>query len=119
MEREAESEAERAGSSTNPNSGHHDTLVRIASCCQSREKHLLVYAMVRLYSAASGRTCDSGLGDYSVEIAALDTRGHDPDGHPSLVRRTKRIGVLPEVLLRQTVDLLVRTLVDERRSPAH
>ena len=57
--------------------------------------------------------------DSSVEIAALDTRGRDADGHPSLVRRTKRIGVLAEVLLRQAVDLLVRALVDERRSPAH
>ena len=97
---------------------------RDSPCCRGRRGAWLRLGLDdrahhrRSRGSGLARAC-APVDDSSVEIAALDTRGPDPDGHPSLVRRTKRIGVLPEILLRQAVDLLVRALVDERRSPAH
>src|SRR4051812_11550222 len=51
-----------------------------------------------------------------VEAARVDPRGPDAHDDPLLVRVVPRVAVLPEVLLRQLVDVLLGVLLLERRA---
>src|SRR3990172_6738132 len=53
----------------------------------------------------------------SVQAAAVELLERDPDRDAALTGHTERVGVLPDVLLGQPVDLIVRAVVDERCRP--